>query len=110
MERKFFIEIRGCASMDAGQILKAERERILQIAAKHRVRRIRVFGSVARGDADHQSDLDLLVEMPAGSTLLDQAALQVELEKTLGCRVDILSENGMKPRVRERVMKEAQPV
>jgi predicted nucleotidyltransferase len=96
--------------MDAAHILKAKRERILQIAAKHGVHKVRVFGSTARGDADEQSDIDLLVDMPAGSTLLDQAALLLELQDALGCKVDVLTEQGLKPRVRERVIREAMPL
>lgn len=90
--------------------LKAKRERILQIAVKHGVSKVRVFGSAARGEADEESDIDLLVEMPADSTLLDQAALLLELQDALGCKVDVLTERGLKPRIRDQVMKEAVPL
>ena len=71
---------------------------------------MRVFGSVARGEADETSDLDLIVTFEPGRTLPDHAALVLELEKRLGCRVDVISERGMKPRIRERVLKEARPL
>ncbi len=93
--------------MGAASILRDKREIILRIASKHGVHRVRVFGSAPRGEADELSDIDLLVDMPANSTLFDQAALQLELQEVLGCRVDILTERGMKPRIRERVIKEA---
>lgn len=92
------------------KLLKAKREDILRIAAKHGARNVRVFGSVARGEADEQSDIDLLVEMESDRSLLDHAALWLELQEILGCKVDVVSERGIKPRIRERVLKEAVPL
>ncbi len=92
------------------KLLKAKREDILRIAAKHGARNVRVFGSVARGEADEQSDIDLLVEMESDRSLLDHAALWLELQEVLGCKVDVVSERGIKPRIRERVLKEAVPL
>jgi uncharacterized protein len=86
---------------------REKREEILQIAAKHGARTVRVFGSVARGEADAASDLDLLVEMEPGRSLLDLGGLLMELQDLLGCRVDVVTERGLRERIRDRVLKEA---
>jgi predicted nucleotidyltransferase len=89
------------------QALREKREEILQIAAKHGARTIRIFGSIARGEADAASDLDLLVEMEPGRSLLDLGGLLMELQDLLGCRVDVVTEKGLRERIRDRVLKEA---
>jgi uncharacterized protein len=91
-------------------LLSESREEVLQIAAKYGAHNVRVFGSVARGDADEMSDLDFLVEMEPGRSLLDLGGLQAELEVLLGCRVDVVTEMGLKTRIRDRVLGEAVPV
>jgi len=91
-------------------LLKEKREEILRAAARHGARNVRVFGSVARGEADAQSDIDLLVEFEPDRSLLDHAALWLELQDLLGCKVDVISEGGVKARIRERVLREAMPV
>ena len=96
--------------MSIESLLKAKRDEIIRIAAKHGGRNLRVFGSVARGEADDLSDLDLLVELEPGRSLLDHAALRRELEEILGCRVDVVSDRGIKPRIRDRVLREAIPL
>jgi len=96
--------------MGIDRILREKREDILRIAAKHSARNVRVFGSVARGEADEISDLDLLVEMEPGRSLLDHAALWVELREVLGVEVDVVSERGIKPRIRDRILGEAVPL
>jgi predicted nucleotidyltransferase len=90
--------------------IAAKRAEILRVAALHGARNVRVFGSVARGEASAESDLDLLVDFDSGRSLLDHAALQMDLEKLLGRRVDVASERGLRPRVRERVLREARPL
>jgi predicted nucleotidyltransferase len=92
------------------ELLKEKRDAILCICAKHGARNVRVFGSVARGEADEQSDIDLLVEFDPGRSLLDHAALWLDLQDLLGCKVDVLSDRGIKPRIRERVLWEAIPL
>ncbi len=96
--------------MGIEELLRDKRDEIVRIAAKHGARNVRVFGSVARGDADEQSDVDLLVDMEAGRSLLDHAALWIELQDVLGRKVDVLSERGIKPRIRDRVLREAVPL
>ena len=89
------------------QSLRVKREEILQIAEKHGARTVRIFGSVARGEADVASDLDLLVEMEPGRSLLDLGGLLMELQDLLGCHVDVVTEKGLRERIRDRVLREA---
>jgi hypothetical protein len=96
--------------MDIKDLLRKKRDEIIRTAAKHGARNIRIFGSVSRGEADEQSDIDLLVEMDPGRSLLDHAALWLELQEILGRRVDVISDRGIKPRIRERVLREAVPL
>ena len=86
------------------------RPEVLKAAERHGARNVRLFGSVARGEDGPDSDLDLLVELDKGRSLLDHAALVIELESILGCRVDVATEQGLRPRVRERVLAEAVPL
>jgi uncharacterized protein len=92
------------------QLVKERREEILRIASRYGARDVRVFGSVARGEADRESDIDFLVELDAGRSLLDLGGLQMELEFLLGCRVDVVTVRGLKARIRDRVLREAMPV
>lgn len=97
-------------AMGIDQILKARREEILVIAARHGARNIRVFGSVARGEARPDSDVDFLIELERGRSLLDHAGLLVDLEELLGRKVDVVTERGLRPRIRDRVLSEAVPL
>lgn len=80
---------------------------INRIAAKYGAKRIRVFGSVARGEANKTSDLDLLVDLEANRSLFDLGGLQFDLEKSLAMPVDLVTENGLRGEIRKRVLKEA---
>ena len=94
--------------MDIAELLAAKKEEILRITAKHGARNVRVFGSVARGEARPDSDVDFLVEMEPGRTLLDLGGLLMDLRDLLGLEVDVVTEHGLKPRIRERVLQEAE--
>ena len=96
--------------MNRFDLVKARREEIIRVAAKHGARNVRVFGSVARGDSRPDSDVDFLVTIDDDRSLLDHAALLVELEQLLGCKVDVAPEDSLRPRLRERVLKEAKPL
>jgi predicted nucleotidyltransferase len=89
------------------RIVKGKRDEILRLAAKHGAYNVRVFGSAARDEARDDSDLDLLVEFEPGRTLLDHAALVLDLQDSLGCRVDVVSEGGLYWLLRRRILKEA---
>jgi predicted nucleotidyltransferase len=91
-------------------LLGQKRHDILRIAGKYGAHHVRIFGSVARGEADAQSDMDFLVDLDPGRSLLDLGGLQFELEALLECPVDVVTERGLKPRIRERVLREAVPV
>ena len=88
-------------------LLTARRDDVLRIAARHGARNVRVFGSVARGEDDESSDIDLLVELEPGRSLLDHAALWLDLQELLGVKVDVVSDRGLKPRIKDRVLAEA---
>ncbi len=96
--------------MTLEQSLKGKRAEILRLAAKYGASNIRVFGSCARGEADEKSDIDLMVEMERGRSLMDLGGLQYELQEVLGCRVDVVTERSLKTRVRRRVLQEAVPL
>ena len=86
----------------------AKKKDILNIAAKHGARNIRIFGSVARGEARLDSDVDFLVDMEPGRTLFDMGGLLMDLRDLLRLEVDVVTEQGLKPRIRDRVLKEAE--
>ena len=88
-------------------MLQEKREEILGLARKYGARDIRVFGSAARGEADDRSDIDFLVNMEPGRSLLDLGGLLMDLRALLGCEVDVVTERGLKKRIRDRVLREA---
>jgi uncharacterized protein len=90
--------------------LQERREEILRAAARYGASNVRIFGSVARGEAGPESDVDVLVDLEPGRSLLDHAALLLELEELLGCPVDVVTERGLRSRFRERVLREAVPL
>jgi predicted nucleotidyltransferase len=93
--------------MSLNELLQSNREEILRIAAQYGASNVRIFGSVARGEADEKSDIDLLVNMEPGRSLLDLCGLLIDLEELLDCKVDVVTEKGLRDRIRERVLKEA---
>ncbi len=96
--------------MTARELLSQNKEEILTLARRRGARRIRVFGSAARGTDDSASDLDFLVDLEQGRSLLDLGGLQMDLEQLLQRRVDVVTEAGLRPRIRERVLDEAKPL
>lgn len=96
--------------MSVDELVKAKRGEILKIAAQHGAYDVRIFGSVARGEAGEESDIDLLVKLKPGRSLLDHAALLVDLQDLLGRRVDVVTENALYWLLRRRILKEARPL
>jgi hypothetical protein len=90
--------------------VQAKREDILHIAAKYGASNVRLFGSRARGDARSDSDVDFLVDMPSGCSLLDVGRLIMDLQEVLGCKVDVVEPEGLHWYIRDRVLKEAIPL
>ena len=91
-------------------VLKDKRNDILQLASRHGAHDVRVFGSVARGEAGPTSDIDLLVQMDRGRSLLDLIELTQELESVLQRKVDVLTDEGLSPYLKERIQAEAVPL
>jgi predicted nucleotidyltransferase len=96
--------------MDLNELLQEKREAILELAAKHGARNVRVFGSVARHEANEQSDIDFLVDMEPGRSLMDQGGLLMDLRALLGREVDVVTEKGLYWLLRRRILKEARPL
>jgi len=86
------------------------RDEVLRIAASYGARNVRVFGSVARGEVGPKSDVDFLVEMEEGRSLLDLVGLWQDLENLLGCKVDVVEPEGLHWYIRDRVLQEAVPL
>ncbi len=86
------------------------RNEILHLAAEHGARDVRVFGSVVRGEAEEGSDVDVLVNLDEGRSLLDHVALRQDLEDLLGCEVDVVTESALHESLRERILAEAVPL
>ena len=96
--------------MEIEKLLQSHKEEILAIARKNGAYDVRIFGSVARGEARPDSDIDFLVKLEAGRSLLDLARLLRELKTLLGMNVDIVTEAGLRLRIRPLVMREARPL
>lgn len=92
------------------RLLRARRREILELATKHHARNVRVFGSVARGEETGRSDIDLLVDMEPGRSLLDQVRLRRELSELLGVSVDLLTSGGLQKRDHTTILREAVPI
>ena len=87
--------------------VQSKREDILRLAARRGARNVRLFGSVARNEAGPDSDVDFLVDLEPGRSLLDLGGLLMDLQKLMGCKVDVVTETGLRPRLRPRVLREA---
>ena len=90
--------------------LLEKRQEILHIAERHGAHNIRVFGSAARGEDQPESDVDLLVDMASGRSLLDLVGLGQDLEELLDRKVDVVTDASLHPALRERIRGEARPL
>ena len=86
------------------------RAQILALAERHGLRDVRVFGLMVRGDTDDASDVDLLVSLPSDKTGLALGGLLMDVQDLLQRRVDVITERGLHPALRDRVLKEARPL
>jgi len=93
--------------MTITELLESKKEEIFAVAERHGAREVRVFGSVARSEARPDSDVDFLVTFDKGRSLLDHAGLLLDLQELLGIDVDVVSERGINPRIRDLILKEA---
>ena len=93
--------------MTLDEVRSRYRDQIVAAAGRRGARNIRIFGSVARGDQHHDSDIDFVVDFEPGRSLLDLTGLWLDLEVMLGCKVDVVSSRGLKPRLASEVMREA---
>jgi len=96
--------------VDGAMDLQNRRQEILNVAASHGAHNVRLFGSVARGEARPGSDVDLLVDMDSDRSLLDLVGLGQDLEELLACKVDVLTDASLHPALRERILAEARPL
>lgn len=96
--------------MDTQTLLQTYRDEILRIAGRHGASNVRIFGSTARGEARPDSDVDILVDMEPGRSLFDLGGLLYDLQMLLGVDVDVVTEKGLRPRIRAQVMQEAIPL
>ncbi len=96
--------------MGTDEILKSKRTEILSLAAKRGIKNLRVFGSVARGQAGPQSDVDFLVEVEPGRDYLDLGAFLMDVQDLLGRKVDLVTEKALHSAIKGQVLKEAVPL
>lgn len=96
--------------MKIEELVQQKREEILAIAAQHGASNIRIFGSVARGEAKENSDIDFLVEIESNRSLLNRIALMQSLEDLLQRKVDVVKLENLHEKIRDRVLKEAIPL
>ncbi len=100
----------GSATMGIREIIGDKREAILALAAKYGASNVRVFGSVADGEANEASDVDFLVDMEPGRSLFDMGGLLMDLQDLLGRKVDVVTEAGLHWYIRDRVIQQARPL
>jgi hypothetical protein len=96
--------------MKPSEALESHRDAVLRIAARLGAKNVRVFGSILHGEDTESSDVDLLVDVPRGTTLLDMVRLQSSIEKELGTSVDVLTSLDLPAQFRNQVLQEAKPL
>lgn len=102
--------LRFFPASERGSALAKHRRDVIDLAAEHGFRNVRVFGSVARGEDGPASDIDLLVTFPSGASLFDIGALEGALTTLLGERVDLVPDDGLRPHSRDEILAEAVPL
>jgi uncharacterized protein len=103
-------QLKANMAMKLEDVLQAKREQILALAARHGAHNIRIFGSVARGEAGPNSDIDVLVDLDPGRSLFDLGGFLMDLQDLLGRKVAVVTEKGLHWYIRDRVLKEAMPL
>ena len=96
--------------MKLADIIQKEREEIIRLSTLRGAKNIRVFGSVARGEESEDSDIDILVELEKGRSLLDLSGLLMDLQQLLGRKVDVVTEKSLHWYIRDRILKEAREI
>lgn len=96
--------------MGIREIIESQKEQILAIAGQYGAYHVRLFGSVVRGEAKTDSDVDFLVDLEEGRSLFDLGGLLYDLQKLLGRKVDVVTEQGLHWYIKDRVLKEAEPL
>ncbi len=96
--------------MKISEVIQNKRDDIIRLSGQHGAKNIRIFGSVARGDERLDSDVDILVELDKGRSLLDLSGLSLDLQQLLGCKVDVLTEKSLHWYIRDKILKEARPL
>jgi predicted nucleotidyltransferase len=96
--------------MNEFRAVQQKKQEILAVAHAHGLLNVRVFGSVVRGEDTPQSDVDLLVDLDKGRTLLDMGGALIKLQELLGRKVDIVTERGLHWYLRDKILKEARPL
>ena len=102
--------LRFFPASERGSVLAKRRREVIDLAAQHGFRNVRVFGSVARGEDGPESDIDLLATFPRGASLFDIGGLESELAALLGEKVDLVPDDGLRPHSRDEVLAEAVPL
>jgi predicted nucleotidyltransferase len=96
--------------MGIPEIIQDKREQVLALAARHGASNVRIFGSVANGTADNDSDIDFLVDLQEERSLFDLGGLLMDLQQLFGRKVDVVTENGLHWYIKERILAEAKPI
>ena len=96
--------------MGIAEIVLDKKDQILALAAKHGASNVRIFGSVANGTADQNSDIDFLVDLEKGRSLFDLGGLLMDLQQLFGRKVDVVTENGLHWYIKDRILREAKPI
>lgn len=89
------------------EVIKSKRDQILSIIREHGANNARIFGSTVRGEDDSSSDLDILIQLSPGRSLLDIIAIKQDLEDLLGCKVDVITEASLSPYLKDEILKTA---